>query len=177
MAEGRDWTRSQFEACPDCGFDAAAIADRDVARALTDQAAAWGRFLATAPIADLRRWSEPNTWSALEYACHTRDVVGVFEERVRRTSVEPGQQLGWWDHEAAVTDEDYNRHEPVLVAETMAAHARRFGATLGALDDPQWDLAAEQRPGEHFTIRGMARFVLHELAHHRWDADRLVYGR
>ena len=176
MAEGRDWTRSQFEACPDCGHDSSAVDDDDLPRTLTDEAARWGSFLAAAPIADLRRWPEPGVWSPLEYACHTRDVVSVFEERVRRTATDPGQQLGWWDHEAAVVDEGYNSQEPVLVAEAMAGNARRLGATLAALDAAQWDHAAERRPGEEFTVRGMARFVLHELAHHRHDAEQLVYG-
>ncbi len=177
MAEGRDWTRSQFEACPDCGHDSSAVADTDLPRALTDTAAEWGSLLATAPNDDLRRWSEPGVWSPLEYACHTRDVVAVFDERVRRTAVDPGQQLGWWDHDAAVVDDDYNGQVPVLVAEAIAANARAFGRTLSDLEADAWDLAAERRPGEHFTIRGMARFVLHELAHHRWDAHGLVYGR
>ena len=176
MVEGRDWTRSQFEACPDCGFDPSALADDQVPRALTDAAAGWGAFLATAPIADLRRWIEPGVWSPLEYACHTRDVVAVFEERVRRTVAEPGQPLGWWDHEAAVVDEAYNRQQPVLVAEEMAANARQLGTTLRSIELDAWELAAERRPGERFTVRGMARFVLHELAHHRDDAHRLVYG-
>ncbi len=176
MAEGRDWTRSQFEACPDCGHDSSAVADADLPRALTGATAACGTLLATAPVADLRRWSEPGVWSPLEYACHTRDVIAVFDERVERTVVEPGRALGWWDHEAAVTDERYNHQEPVLVAEAMAANARRLGQTLGDLDAAAWDLAAERRPGEHFTVRGMARFVLHEIVHHRHDAERLVFG-
>ena len=176
MAEGRDWTRSQFEACPDCGHDSSAVADPDLGRALTDAAAAWGTFLAIAPNADLRRWHEPGVWSALEYAGHTRDVVAVFEKRVCRTAVEPGQQLGWWDHEAAVVDDAYNEQVPVLVAEAMAANCRAFAATLADLPAGAMELAAERRPGEHFTIRGMTRFVLHELVHHRHDAERLVYG-
>ena len=80
MAEGRDWTRSQFEACPDCGHDSSAVADAAMPRALTDAAAAFGSFLATAPIADLRRWTRPGVWSPLEYACHTRDVIAVFDK-------------------------------------------------------------------------------------------------
>lgn len=174
--EGRDWTRSQFEACPECGFDASLVADDELARALTDETARWGAFLAVAPVVDLRRWTEPGVWSGLEYACHVRDVIGVFHERVRRTATEPGRRLGWWDHEAAVVAEAYNRQEPVLVAEAMAANARQLGQTLDGLDRCALDLTAERRPGEHFTIRGMARFVLHELAHHRHDARRLVYG-
>lgn len=174
MAEGRDWTRSQFEGCPDCGHDSSAIAVADLPRALTDAVAMWAVTLATADVASLRRWPSLEVWSPLEYACHTRDVIAVFEERVRRTAVEPGQQLGWWDHAAAVTDEKYNEQVPVLVAEAMAANARQLGQTLADLDPADWDLSAERRPGEHFTIRGMARFVLHEIVHHRFDAERLL---
>jgi hypothetical protein len=111
-------------------------------------------------------------WSPLEYACHTRDVLAVFEERVRRTATTPGQQLGWWDHDAAVVDSRYNEQEPVLVAEAIAANARRFGQSLSDLASAQWDAAAERRAGERFTIRGMARFVLHEMVHHHRDAEQ-----
>lgn len=176
MTEGRDWTRSQFEACPDCGCDASVIADTDLGRMVTDAVAAWGTLLATAPIADLRRWPAPAVWSPLEYACHTRDVVAVFTERIERTAVEPGTLLGWWDHEVAVTAEAYNAQEPVLIAEAMASNARRLGTTLSSLPSEGWDLAAERRPGESFTIRGMGRFVLHEIVHHRQDAERFVFG-
>ena len=121
MNEGREWVRMQFEACPDCGLDASTNADADLPRALTDVAARWGGTLATADIADLRRRPAPDVWSPLEYACHTRDVIAVFEERIHRTATTPGQQLGWWDHDAAVVDSRYNEQEPVLVAEAMAA--------------------------------------------------------
>ena len=174
MTEGRDWVRMQAEACPDCGHDSSLVADADMPRALTDAVAVWAATLATADVASLRRWPGLDVWSPLEYACHTRDVIAVFEERVRRTAADPGQQLGWWDHAAAVTDEKYNEQVPVLVAEAMAANARRLGQTLADLDSADWDLSAERRPGEHFTIRGMARFVLHEIVHHHWDADGLL---
>ena len=172
MNEGRQWFRMQFEACPDCGLDTSTNADADLPRALTDVAARWGGTLATADIADLRRRPAPDVWSPLEYACHTRDVIAVFEERIHRTATTPGQQLGWWDHDAAVVDSRYNEQEPVLVAEAMAANARRFGQALADLAPAQWGAMAERRPGERFTIRGMARFVLHEMVHHRRDAEQ-----
>ena len=172
MNEGREWVRMQFEACPDCGLDASTNADADLPRALTDVAARWGGTLAIADVADLRRRPAPDVWSPLEYACHTRDVLSVFEERVHRTATTPGQQLGWWDHDAAVVDSRYNEQEPVLVAEAMAANARRFGQALADLAPAQWGAMAERRPGERFTIRGMARFVLHEMVHHHRDAEQ-----
>ncbi|HAB58897.1 MAG: hypothetical protein CL433_11135 [Acidimicrobiaceae bacterium] len=148
----------QFETYPDCGLDAATKADVDLPRALTD-------------VADLRRRPAAGVWSPLEYACHTRDVISVFEERIRRTATTPGQQLGWWDHDAAVVDSQHNEQEPVLVAEAMAANARRFGRALADLAPAQWDAVADRRPGAGFAIRGMARLVVHEMVHHHRDAE------
>lgn len=176
MAEGRDWTRHMREPCPDCGADAASVGEAEIGRALTDAVAGFGRTLAGADPHAVRIRPEPDTWSALEYACHSRDLIGVFEHRVRRTVKTPGQQLGWWDHEASVVDDAYNQQVPVLVAEEMAAMAHSFVDVLTRLEVEAWDLPAERRPGEHFTVRDMARFVLHELIHHRWDAERSLSG-
>lgn len=171
MAEGRDWTVHMREPCPDCGADAGAVDDSAMGRAITDAVADFGRTLAEADPAGVRVRPAPATWSALEYACHSRDLIGVFEHRVRRTAKTPGQTLGWWDHEASVIEDKYNEQVPVLVAEEMASMARSFIEVLAGLEPLAWDLPAERRPGEHFTIRDMARFVLHELIHHRWDAE------
>ena len=54
----------------------------------------------------------PDTWSALEYACHTRDVLSVFNRRVLLMVAEDRPELGWWDHEAAADDEAYNAQDP-----------------------------------------------------------------
>ena len=174
MTEGRDWTRTQFEACPDCGADASAIADDDLGRALVREAAAWHRTLAVADPVRLRVRPEPEVWSALEYACHVRDLLPVMEERIRRMRVQDDPSLGWWDHEAAVVEDRYNEQEPVLVSEAIGANARGFSAALGGLEAHEWDRGAQRRPGERFTIRGMARFVLHETIHHRDDAGRAL---
>ena len=171
MAEGRDWTRTTREACPDCGADTTTVDDAAIGPALTTAVADFGRTLAAADPAGVRVRPADGVWSALEYACHSRDVIGVFEHRVRRTAKTPGQSLGWWDHEASAIEDAYNEQVPVLVAEEMAAMARSFALVLAGLEAEVWDAEAERRPGERFTVREMARFVLHELIHHRWDAE------
>ena len=172
MTEGRDWTRTQFEECPDCGFDPSELADRHLPRALTDAAAGWGRTLARVDPGLLAVRPSPEVWSALEYACHVRDVLVVFDERVRRTLVEDTPALGWWDHEAAVIDDAYASEVPVLVAEAIGANARTFATTLATIAPPDFARTAVRREGESFTVAGMGRFTLHELVHHRHDAER-----
>lgn len=162
----------QHEACPDCGFDPAAVDDAGLARALTDVAAAWGRTLAGVDAGLVRIRPEPGTWSAIEYACHVRDALGVFEERVRRTMVDDSPRMQWWDHEAAVVDDDYLGQDVVLVTEALTANARTFAAAFGSVPTEDLVRTVERRPGETFSIAGMGRFVLHEVVHHLHDAQR-----
>lgn len=172
MAEGRDWTRSQFERCPDCGADASLVTDAELGTELQREVAAWGRLMASADPQAVRIRPSTEVWSALEYACHVRDVLPVMAQRIERIRVEDDPVLGWWDHEAAVVDDRYNEQVPVLVIEAMTTHARSFAETLNRVAAGEWDARAERRPGEVFTIRGLARFVLHEVIHHRDDATR-----
>lgn len=172
MAEGRDWTRSQFEPCPDCGTDAASVADGDLGREVMRAVAAWGRSMAAADPVAVRQRPADGVWSALEYACHVRDVLPVMAGRIDRMLVDDAADLGWWDHEAAAIEEDYNAQVPVLVIEQMTANGRAFAAVLDRVGDDEWDREATRRAGETFTIRGIGRFVLHEVVHHRVDAER-----
>ena len=80
-------------------------------------------------------------------------------------------ELTVWDVDASAVNDAYNEQVPVLVVEEMATMARSFVGVLAELDTTSWDTVADRR-GEPFTIRDMARFVLHELIHHRWDAER-----
>lgn len=176
MTEGRDWTRSQFEPCPDCGADAASVADEELGAELLREIAAWGRLLAAADPAAVRQRPDADVWSALEYACHVRDLLPVMRARVVRAIEEDDPVLDWWDHEAAAVEERYGEQVPVLVVEAMTANARAFAAALAALGSDDWSRRATRRVGEHFTVRGIARFVLHETIHHREDAARSLEG-
>ena len=176
MAEGRDWTRSQFERCPDCGADASAIADDELGAQIVREIAVWGRLLAAADPLAVRGRPRDGVWSALEYGCHVRDVLPVMSARIGRMLADDQAELGWWDHEAAAVDDRYNEQVPVLVVESMTANARRFSATLAGIRGGDWDCSAERRAGERFTVRGTARFVLHEVIHHREDASRSLKG-
>jgi hypothetical protein len=176
MVEGRDWARSQFERCPDCGADPSTLVDGSLGREVSREIAAWGRLLAAADPVRVRARPVDDVWSALEYACHVRDLLPVMTERLSRIRSEDEPSLGWWDHEASVIDDHYNEQVPVLVVEAMTRNARDFAAALALVEAEEWDRGADRRPGERFTVRGIARFVLHEVIHHRDDAARSLKG-
>ena len=150
--------------------------DTELGVELLREVAAWGRLLASADPPAVRVRPAPGVWSALEYAGHVRDLLPVMSTRIDRMLVEDDPDLGWWDHEAAVIEDRYNEQVPVLVVEEMTANARVFTATLAGVDADDWGRSAERRAGEVFTIRGIARFVLHEVIHHRDDASRSLKG-
>jgi hypothetical protein len=117
----------------------------------------------------------PETWSALEYAAHVADVLRVFGERVRRCRLEDEPELEWWDHDAAAVEDRYNERAVADVRTAIADGAVALALTLPRLDDPDgWERSGTRRGRERFTVDGLARFALHESAHHRLDARKAV---
>lgn len=174
MTEEREWTRSQFERCPDCGWDPRGIADDELAAAVVHACEEWPGLLTATADARLRHRPDPSVWSALEYACHVRDLIEVFRVRIERMRLESDAELGWWDHEASVQGENYAGQDPDRVGRDIVTNGRVLAGTLEDLRPDGWDRSAVRRPGEAFTIRGSARFVVHEIVHHHRDAKRVV---
>jgi hypothetical protein len=163
------------EPCPECRFDPASVDDvaGEVEALGRKYAAPLTRFL---PGEDgpalLRTRPDPGTWSPLEYACHVRDVLWLFEERTRAMVAEPGVAFGWWDEEAAVTEDDYAGQDPLAVADEIAGATAGYAATLRSLAPEQWSATGENRDGDVFTVDSLARYGLHEAKHHQLDIGR-----
>jgi hypothetical protein len=172
----REWTAVQRERCDECGLDASVIPVRQLPDAVRSIARRWRLFLAATRVDALRRRPRADHWSALEYAAHTRDVLRVFTERVELALAANDPQFGWWDHEAAAVAERYNEQDPVAVAAVLEANADLFATVLAAVPADGWDRHGVRRPGEDFTVAGLARFALHEAHHHLQDAERAVSG-
>jgi hypothetical protein len=165
----RDWTQVVTGRCPDCGLDATGVPADAVAFEIVRVAEAWTAFLLGAEDAALRTRPSPETWSPLEYACHVRDVLSLFAQRVLTTLREDEPDLGWWDHEAAVHTDGYNVQDVAGVADDLRRNAEVLAAALARVDGG-WDRRAVRRGEEPFTVAGLARFALHESHHHLADA-------
>ena len=170
--------RWQSERCPECAFDPNAISAAALPAAVAGLArryqAPLTRFLPGEDGSLLVARPLPGVWSALAYACHVRDVLSVFDARIALMLVEDSPELGWWDHEAAVEADAYEKQPPAEVASAIAANAAALSATLAAVPDEGWDRTGTRRDGELFTVLGAGRFALHEGTHHLLDIGRVL---
>jgi uncharacterized protein (DUF952 family) len=177
MAEGYDWTQVQSGPCPRCALDPTATRLDRLAPAVNEAAASWGRWLLgeSAPpdaLGAVRTRPDESTWSALEYACHVRDLLTIFDARLALVLIEDEPDVGWWDHEATARDERYNEQDPTLVAVRIIANAAALAERIEPLHADEWNRLSTRRGTEEFTVSGMARFCLHEVHHHLRDAQR-----
>jgi len=170
MPEARDWTTTTTGECPDCGYDASLIEIDGFDQALEFEGSAWDRWLGSVDDAGVRAHTVEGVWSALEYACHVRDLLAVFAARVDKMREGEQNPIEWWDHEASVVDDRYNEQVVADVADAIANNAMILSAATIGVDGDMWSRSAERRPGEVFTMTGLIRFALHESFHHRMDA-------
>lgn len=159
------------DACAGCGMVAGELHVRALGAQVRDEVHAFGERLTQADDAAIRRRPAPGSWSALEYGVHVRDLLTVFAERIIRTLAEHEPELGWWDHEAAIADGMANESDVFAVADDLGRNASKLSEALRLVDEDDWQRAGIRRGTERFTIELMARFALHEVVHHRVDAD------
>ena len=124
----------------------------------------------------LRAHPLDGTWSALEYACHVRDVLLIQQTRVGRVLIEPGYAPDPMRRDELVTERDYNGQDPTTVADDLAANATAL-ATMGEnLSDDQLALTILYRypePAER-PLSWVLIHTVHEGEHHLLDIGRVL---
>ncbi len=160
------------DACPGCGFRVADTPARALGATVREEVHAFGLLLTAADDDALRRRPTPDAWSPLEYAVHVRDVLRLFGDRVVRTLRQDVPELGWWDHEAAIADGLANESDVSAVVDDLARNSSHLSEALRAVSEDDFARAATRRGVEPFTIELLGRFALHEVVHHRVDAER-----
>lgn len=157
--------------CEECGSSPSTGAPSGLGAQIRDEAHRWTTLLRPADDDRVRQRPAPEVWSALEYGAHVRDVLAVFTDRVLRTLAETEPELGWWDHEAAIDDGFANESDREAVGDDLDANAARLADVLAMVSGDQWERTATRRDHERFTVELLARFALHEVVHHRSDAE------
>jgi hypothetical protein len=119
----------------------------------------------------LRMRPDPRTWSALEYACHTRDGFALYETRVGVVLMEDRPLLPRMRRDELVVERAYNAQDPAAVAEELAVAAEALAARLESVPGEGW-VRVGVRDNLEMTIDWMARNVVHEGSHHLLDIGR-----
>jgi hypothetical protein len=164
--DDKDWTWTLERPCPECGFEAAAVAAADIGglvRACTDP---WPVVLGRP---DVGERPDPATWSALEYACHVRDVCRLFDQRLRSMLERDDPEFENWDQDETARAERYREQQPAEVAEQLTAAAGRWADAYDAVGPEEWDRTGTRSNGSHFTVLTLGQYGLHDLAHHLHD--------
>ena len=165
----KSWTWVLERQCEDCGFDSRAFPPTEVADRLRDAAAPWPGFLAEANAAVRPR---EDTWSALEYACHVRDVYGLGSYRVGRMLAEHDPRFDDWDQDEAAVAERYDLQDPRVVTDEVLGAATALAAVYDAVVGDQWLRPGIRSDGSLFTVDSFGRYVLHDIVHHLVDVRR-----
>ncbi|MGH9209899.1 MAG: DinB family protein [Acidimicrobiales bacterium] len=167
--------------CDECGFDYDSLTDAEAVEALRGFArryrAPLSRGLPGESLDDLLRAHPlPGVWSALEYACHVRDVFAVQRERVALAQRQDLPDFVPMRRDERVAEERYNEQDPAAIADALATNAEDFAAALEALTADQWSRRGVYHypePAER-DVAWIARHTVHEGRHHLLDIGRVL---
>jgi hypothetical protein len=166
VPDDKDWTWVLSHACPECGFEAAAVTRDQIAEVVRANAQTWQAVL-TLDDAPVR--PGPTTWSPLEYACHVRDVNRIFDLRVALMLEEVDPTFANWDQDETAIAEKYGEQEPAVVSTDLLEAAESAAARYESVPDDAWARRGFRSNGSEFTVDSLGRYHLHDLVHHLWD--------
>jgi hypothetical protein len=105
----------------------------------------------------------------LEYACHVRDVFGLYEERLTLMLTQDNPEYPNWDQDVTAVEQSYNEQDPAVVAMELDAAARVLGDHFDSISGEEWDRTGTRGDGAHFTLESFARYLVHDPVHHLYD--------
>jgi hypothetical protein len=167
--------------CDECGYDYGEVTVPEAVSGIRELGrkyeAPLTRGLKGESLADLLR-AHPldDTWSALEYACHMRDVLDVQRHRVATALVKDDYTPKPMDRDGRVERDHYNEQDPAVVLGDLAANAVALADTFDALTPEQWarTMTYNYPAPEVRTLEWVAVHTFHEGKHHLLDVGRVL---
>lgn len=148
----------------------------ELAEELASLGPRYGERLRKAPDAAVRQRPEPQVWSALEYACHTRDVLLAQRERLFLALVEDCPSFAPMHREQRVVLARYAAQDPERVAGQLAMAASLVADAFRNLDEPGWrrECVYNFPAPARRSVAWLGAHTLHEGEHHLRDVDRAL---
>jgi len=166
VPDTKDWTWVLDRACPECGFDTRSVGRDDVPAVLRANCEQWPRVLAGEDV-DIR--PRDDMWSPLEYACHVRDVFGLYDRRLLLMLSEDDPTFPNWDQDETALAERYADQDPARVAADLVAAGQVLADRFATVRGDQWQRTGTRSDGAHFTVDTFARYLVHDPVHHLYD--------
>ena len=122
---------------------------------------------------ELRVRPEPETWSAIEYAAHSRDITAlhVFGVEQALTEDEPAYPAIEADALIETSAATYHDEDPDVVVVQLDREARRLGASAADAGAAGWSRGITIGD-ERSTVRRLLEHALHDSLHHLDDVNR-----
>ncbi len=159
------------ERCAACGFDGARYDDPGLLEALRALGPRWQSLLSdTGPA--LRRRPDPDVWSAIEYAAHSRDITalhvfGVEQALTEDEPVFPGIAA---EELIEAASAKYNDEDPDVVAAELGAQADRLATLAGEAGPAAWSRGLTIGD-DRSDVRRLLEHALHDSVHHLDDVE------
>jgi hypothetical protein len=169
VPDDKNWTWVLEADCPQCGFSGANYAATSAPDDILANAAQWSELLAH-PLAFER--PDDNTWSALEYGCHVRDVYRLYLYRLNLMLEHDGPQFPNWDQDDTAVADRYGEQDPQVVAAELTQAAADLAAAFADVGADQWQRTGYRSDGAAFTIDSFTRYLVHDPVHHVWDVQQ-----
>ena len=163
----KDWTWVLDKPCDECGFEAAAFTREQVGDMLRANASQWRSLLSHPKVGE--RPSD-DRWSALEYACHVRDGIRLYDERLRMMLEQDDPDYPNWDQDEASVD--YANEDPARVADEIESAGAALADHFDAVGGEQWTRTGNRSDGARFTVESFARYYIHDPIHHLKDVKQ-----
>ncbi len=166
VPDTKDWTWVLGRPCPECGFDTSSFGPAELPAMIRANAAAWQDVLRAADVAGR---PAPGTWSPLEYGCHVRDVLRLYDYRLTLMLTEDDPLYPNWDQDETAIADRYGEQDPAAVAAGLAEAAEAIASRFAAVTSDQWPRKGRRSDGAQFTIETFARYFIHDPVHHLYD--------
>ncbi len=168
VPDEKDWTWVLTRPCPECSFDASTVTPSTVPGTIDSMLPRWRAVLRRPNVAER---PDDHTWSALEYACHVRDVFSLFDQRLNLMLDSEDARFDNWDQDLTAVDEDYANADPAVVSAELTAEGKQAAESFASVREPQWGRKGLRSNGSEFTVLTLSQYFLHDLMHHLHDVD------
>jgi len=171
----------EVDRCNECQFDYDSVGPGAVSSTLRSLGGRFGMRISNERgdptlALTMRTRPGPRTWSALEYACHLRDVFLIQRERLYLTLIEDCPSFARMYGDDRATLARYGAEDPKDVGRELTVAAEMLAWGFEGLDETQWQRrciynfpeAAER------SVLWLGRHSVHEGEHHLHDVDAVL---